>query len=137
MIVAAAALIPVYLQTSGAADPLVLTMKHTLLAAFYSLLLVAAVGAAPGTLIHWFFTSRVMRSFGKYSYGLYVYHGLLRQWTLKYLPLDESGAVGPFLLSAAWRLIVATLVCYAVSWLSWQLYEKQFLKLKRYFSYRQ
>jgi peptidoglycan/LPS O-acetylase OafA/YrhL len=136
LLVVVAALIPVYLQKSGEADTLVLTMKHTLLAGFYSLLLIAAVGAAPGTAIHRFFTSRVIRSFGKYSYGLYVYHGLLRPLILDYLPLSESAAVVPFLLSALWRLMIATAVCYAVSWVSWHVYEKQFLKLKRYFSYR-
>ena len=132
----AAGLIPFYLRKTGEADTLVLTVKHTLLAGFYSLLLLAVVGSARGTVTNRIFTSPMLRSFGKYSYGLYVYHGLLMGLLLGWFPLSETADIRSFVLTAAVRLIAAVSICFAVSWLSWHLYENPFLKLKRYFSYR-
>ena len=83
----------------------------------------------------WFCSLRGLRFFGKYSYGLYVLH-------MTFLPL-LSGALRPALLrvtgsrgvavigSAVLIVALASLAAY----LSYHLYEKRFLKLKRYFDY--
>jgi peptidoglycan/LPS O-acetylase OafA/YrhL len=84
-----------------------------------------------------FFDWSILRFFGKYSYGLYVYHYTLDS-ILTYRFRD-------ILLRYTHSKIVATLgaaaavgaISVLVAWLSYNLYEKHFLKLKRFFSYRQ
>jgi peptidoglycan/LPS O-acetylase OafA/YrhL len=82
------------------------------------------------------FWSRVLswntlRFFGKYSYGLYVFHYLLQPW------LDGMFWFMPSIpaLNILLHIAAATVVTLVVALLSWNLYEKQFLKLKRYFDY--
>jgi peptidoglycan/LPS O-acetylase OafA/YrhL len=81
------------------------------------------------------FESRTLRFFGKYSYGLYVLHfvalGFLirtfRGWIALVTASKFAAVVGAGLLSFA----VAIVAAYA----SYNLYEKQFLRLKKYFDY--
>jgi peptidoglycan/LPS O-acetylase OafA/YrhL len=128
-------LVPLYLFKTGTSDILVQTAKHTLLAAMYGCLLVAAVGATEGGLVARFFTNRFLRFFGKYSYGLYVYHGLLGGVFLSWFPITQSDYVVPFVASALARVAGATIISVTIAWVSWHLYENPFLRLKRYFSY--
>ena len=102
------------------------------------------VALASGALLAWSLqagafsrvcSSRVLRFFGKYSYGLYVLH-------MTFLPLltrlirpflfDLSGSKAFAVLGNA-ALVVA--ICSAAAWLSFHLYEKRFLRLKRFFDY--
>ena len=76
----------------------------------------------------------VLKFFGKYSYGLYVVHIVIRASVLTVFP-------APILLWGSqlpWQfafMAVAGGLSVAVALLSWHLYERQFLKLKRYFPY--
>jgi peptidoglycan/LPS O-acetylase OafA/YrhL len=128
---------PLYLSKTGTGDILVQTAKHTLLAAMYGCLLVAAVGATKGNLVDRLFTSRFLRFFGKYSYGLYVYHGLLAGVFTSWFPISQSEEVIPFVVTALAKVAGATIISVAIAWVSWHLYENPFLGLKRYFSYHQ
>jgi len=83
------------------------------------------------------FETRWLRGFGNYSYGLYVTHmvilgvllGIFRRW-VRHLTSQPSVIilVGGMLVFGA-----SVLLAYA----SYHLYEKPFLKLKRYFNYDQ
>lgn len=81
------------------------------------------------------FENGTLRFFGKYSYGLYVLHvvalGFLletfRGWIALVTPSKLAAVAGSGLLS----FLVAIVAAYA----SYNLYEKQFLHLKRYFDY--
>jgi peptidoglycan/LPS O-acetylase OafA/YrhL len=76
----------------------------------------------------------ILKFFGKYSYGLYVTHVIVRAAALAVIP-------APFLLwqsQLAWQLtfmIVAGAASVTVAVLSWHLYERHWLALKRYFPY--
>jgi peptidoglycan/LPS O-acetylase OafA/YrhL len=102
------------------------------------------VAIASGALLAWSLragvfsrmcSARVLRFFGKYSYGLYVLH-------MTFLPLltrlirpalfSLTGSKGVAVIGTA-LLVVA--ISSAAAWLSFQLYEKRFLRLKRYFEY--
>jgi peptidoglycan/LPS O-acetylase OafA/YrhL len=107
----------------------------------YSLIAIAFAGLIGSTLARpaWTrlaFENGFMRFFGKYSYGLYVFHysvdaactATLRKW------LDAN------LHSKGLAVVLGSLVVggisVAVAFLSYQLYEKHFLKLKDYFEPR-
>jgi peptidoglycan/LPS O-acetylase OafA/YrhL len=86
----------------------------------------------------------VLRSLGKYSYGIYVYHDLLNnqfdkwfgQHKLESLFRDRLHVHGAaYGCSVILFILLASAASFAVAWLSWQVYEKRFLKLKRYFAY--
>ncbi len=80
-------------------------------------------------------SSRLLRFFGKYSYGIYILH-------MTFLPL-LTRLIRPFLLDLSGSKLVAVggtaILVVAISsgaaWLSFHLYEKRFLRLKRYFDY--
>ena len=69
------------------------------------------------------FSSRPLRSFGKYSYAIYVFHVMLL----------------PFVVSLRARLgsplfiFFFEAVSFSLGWASWHLFEKYFLRLKRFF----
>jgi peptidoglycan/LPS O-acetylase OafA/YrhL len=73
---------------------------------------------------------RFLQSFGKYSYALYVIHPFL------------AGVVAHFgktqMTYGSWAAVILgeSLASYALAWLSWNLLEKWFLRLKSHFSYR-
>ncbi len=113
----------------------------TLLTPAFGSLLVLAVTAPPEGRLHRFFAARGLRFFGVYAYGLYLFHGPIQV-------VLADRVFGPAHRSP-WRsfpriwgtelfgqllfypLMLAVIV--PVAWLSYHLYEKRFLRLKRYF----
>jgi peptidoglycan/LPS O-acetylase OafA/YrhL len=87
---------------------------------------------------HWMsrvFSNRLLVTFGAYSYAIYVLHpGLQRvAGKLHLVPSAEAVARHPH-----WIVTFPLLMSMAAlggGYLSWHLYEKHFLKLKRFFAY--
>ena len=80
------------------------------------------------------FHSRFLRFFGTYSYGLYVYHGLLYAQFHVWFPTEVfQRALGSYFPAVLLHALLATLVSVAVSWVSYHGFEKPILKLKDYF----
>jgi peptidoglycan/LPS O-acetylase OafA/YrhL len=80
-----------------------------------------------------FFRSRPMVWLGKYSYGLYVYHHFFSYYFVKHgtefaLARLVGSHTGAVLLQAAAGMAVSM----AVAWLSYELVETHFLRLKRF-----
>ena len=76
--------------------------------------------------------NRWLRFFGRYSYGMYIYHRLvnttgLMRWLQTHLHSTARGGIV--------YVIVIFIAVTATAVASYELYEKQFLKLKRRFSY--
>jgi peptidoglycan/LPS O-acetylase OafA/YrhL len=65
--------------------------------------------------------SRVLTFFGRYSYGLYIYHYIIWYVLISYFPLTRKA------VSTSLLVMVVSL---PISILSYHLYEKMFLKLK-------
>ncbi len=111
--------------------------KLSVICFFSGSLLVLAVNSTPRSPIGWFFTTPFMRFFGKYSYGIYIFHELLA-------PLF-NGKLGVValrpLVGGSWHVamflhvLLAGLISVGVSLLSWHVLEKHMLKLKRYFEH--
>ena len=78
-----------------------------------------------------------MRWLGKYSYGIYVFHLILffyldkplRSFIAAHLTPDKGVEI---LLTGVLVFILSLIAAY----LSYNLYEKPFLRLKRFFDYR-
>ena len=79
---------------------------------------------------------RALRLFGRYSYALYLFHfpisAAIRDYVLK--PARMPLVLGSSLPSLGLFYLVSGGVCLAAAMLSWHLYEKRFLSLKRFFT---
>ncbi len=118
-------------------NPRVQTIGYSLLAAFFGAGLVLSVTAPSASLLGRALNNTTLRFFGKYSYGLYVLHGLLHPWIEKRLPFKTFSAnLHSFYLGLLAYAAIGTGISLAGALLSWHLYEKHFLKLKRFFEYR-
>jgi peptidoglycan/LPS O-acetylase OafA/YrhL len=112
------------------------SLSSTLYAFFFGGFIVFAVTSSTSSLIYGLFSMRSLTFLGQYSYGLYVFHYLLRPVFKEIIPIDAlitwsgSSFLGLLLFAA-----LAILLSIIPAWLSWHLFEKHFLKLKRYFSY--
>jgi peptidoglycan/LPS O-acetylase OafA/YrhL len=91
----------------------------------------------PGSRSTRLFSFRPLRFFGKYSYGLYIYHSILPMFLLPPLlwvlaPLAAHGHNMLVHLVTSFTELAAAIV---VSVLSYRYFESPFLRLKKYFEY--
>lgn len=85
--------------------------------------LVARASYGGFKLLRW----RVLRSFGKYSYAIYLFHFIIIE-----LLLRLRGRFSPRIF-AVFALAVGISLSYGLAWLSWKWLEYPCLKLKRFF----
>jgi len=116
-------------------SPVSFTVGYSLVAIFFSQILLLLLHAPNASMIGRVFTNGVLRFFGKHSYAIYLSHIPIRD-LVRHLFFNETQfhfLPGPAL---GWQVvfyIVVTLAIIPVALLSWHLIEKQFLKLKVYF----
>ena len=114
-------------------DPAVQVLGFLVLALFFAAMLALVVASPSVGVVAAPFRLPPLRWLGRYSYGLYVYnsifilaadglalHSKLVAWT--------GSAIGRLLYIA-----IAVVSTVGTSWLSWHLFEKHFLGLKRFF----
>jgi peptidoglycan/LPS O-acetylase OafA/YrhL len=121
----------------SALDRDVQTIGFSALALFYAALLLIVLTVRPAATLHGIFTHSALRFLGRYSYAIYVFHLLVafelaREVGYRDWARTVFGSQIPF-------NIVFSLSCTAVAvtaaWLSWHLFEKRILTLKRYVPY--
>ena len=110
---------------------------YTIIAIAWGGLVAAGATAARGTIAARVLGARWLRALGKYSYAMYVFHVPI--WA-HVRPLVFPGnrvptVVGSHILPSLALGLLCGLLTFAAAFASWHLYEKQFLKLKRYFAY--
>ena len=112
----------------------VLAVRVTLITLLLACLLVRAVLAPDYTIVSRFFRSRVMVWLGTYSYGLYVYHHFISY----YLVSNDIAAriaplVGSYWFVLAMQILLGVSASLALAYLSYELFEKRFLRFKTMF----
>ncbi|MFL5245543.1 MAG: acyltransferase family protein [Gemmataceae bacterium] len=111
-------------------------LSSSLYATFFGAILIFAVNCRAGSLGEGLYCNRVLRTLGKYSYGLYVLHYLLRPALHRLIPADTlAGWTGSPFLGLFLYASLAIACSIIAAWLSWHVLEKHFLKLKKYFTY--
>jgi peptidoglycan/LPS O-acetylase OafA/YrhL len=85
-----------------------------------------------GSALGRFFQQRWLRAFGKYSYGMYVWHFPII-YGIRHI-FDERGVVFPLPTPQAFLyLAMLFALSFAAAWLSFTCYEQWFLRLKTHF----
>jgi peptidoglycan/LPS O-acetylase OafA/YrhL len=112
------------------------TIGFSVWAAFYGAILTTAVlQPASTTWVASWLSARWLRTFGKYSYAMYVFHRPLcglAEWGIPTTRIrDAVGSVGAGIVFVAVILAASTVAARA----SWWLLESRFLKLKDRFQY--
>jgi peptidoglycan/LPS O-acetylase OafA/YrhL len=109
---------------------------YSLLAIVFALwVTVAACGDAGPTLnraqrvLHW----KPLRTLGKYSFGMYVFHAPLRSLVGEPLLEHLGWRAHPTLWQGLGYLVLMAAIDFTLAWLSFNLLEKRFLGLKRFF----
>jgi peptidoglycan/LPS O-acetylase OafA/YrhL len=115
-----------------ATDNVVRSAGYTVIAIFFGALLVLCV---MGKQLQWL-NQPLLRAFGKYSYAIYVMHRPLHPILFSLLGFSALTAVWRFpMLRLLPFLILAPAACLLLGKISWVLYERRFLALKRLYSY--
>src|SRR6185503_9997713 len=134
---AAIVLLSAYAALTTDELPALRQVRNTLFALFFGA--VTLLSLRPRTeLIPRVFRSGVLRFFGKYSYGLYVCHGLLT-WYFAESALEArlDTLLGNHWLTIGVKAAIGVSLSTMAAVLSYELFEKRFLSLKRFFEARQ
>lgn len=117
--------------------PWLFTIGLSAVAVFFGGLLVLLLASNPHTFIIRALNNALLRSIGRYSYAMYLFHLPIQLyvsqfWFTRQPILDGRlpALVGQLLIHL--QLFIAT---YLLAMASWWLFEKHFLKLKRLFEY--
>jgi peptidoglycan/LPS O-acetylase OafA/YrhL len=113
---------------------LVLPVRAALILMLLACLLVWALIAPGRSATSRFFRSRSMVFLGTYSYGLYVYHHFISYYLIaNRTDLELAGWLGSHSAAVALQATLGASASLALAYLSYELFEKRFLRLKRLF----
>ena len=114
------------------AFPYLALAGYTTFAMMFGLLVNEAV-TNKTKLVNFLFNIPLLKFFGKISYGFYIFHWpvyiLLSPYLFPWVSKFVNGSSLQFIVS-----VLATLAAVGISWLSYQYFEKYFLKLKDKFA---
>jgi peptidoglycan/LPS O-acetylase OafA/YrhL len=114
--------------------PVLHQIRGTLYALFFGALTLLAVQPAERSRTARVFQNPVLRMFGKYSYGIYVYHGLISHHMVELRTEHRLGALlGSHSAGIVAQAVIGVGLSLLISVLSYELFEKRFLALKKFF----
>ena len=118
--------VPALLMVHVTASPL-------LIGSFMGIMLTSG----PEGMLNRLFSVHALRAIGKYSYAMYVFHLIYLPIQVRYLPFSLfAGLLHSALLGLPAYYASAVGVAFCLALCSYHLYEKHFLKLKKYFPER-
>jgi peptidoglycan/LPS O-acetylase OafA/YrhL len=113
---------------------LVLPVRAALILVLLACLLLWALIAPRRSVTTRFFCSRVMVFLGTYSYGLYVYHHFVSYYlSSNRTEFELAQWIGSHGAAVALQATMGASASLAVAYLSYEFFEKRFLRLKRLF----
>jgi peptidoglycan/LPS O-acetylase OafA/YrhL len=113
---------------------LLLPVRASLILMLLACLLVRALVAPKPSATSRIFRSRPMIFLGTYSYGLYVYHHFISYYlSSNRTELELAHWLGSHGAAVALQAVLGVSASLAVAYLSYELFEKRFLRLKRLF----
>jgi peptidoglycan/LPS O-acetylase OafA/YrhL len=119
-------------------SPPMIVIGGTFLGCLFGYLVLWATKSGGGSL-HSMLRLRLLRSIGKYSYAMYVFHipifALLRRLFFPASRLAMVTAPLPFTILLAVEVSTTIAVTYAAALVSWNVFERHFLRLKSRFEY--
>jgi len=122
------------LLSQDAGLTIVLPIRAALILVLLACLLVWTLIAPERSVTSRFFCSRVMMFLGTYSYGLYVYHHFISYYlTTNRTDLELASWLGSHTAAVAMQATLGMSASLAVAYLSYEFFEKPFLRLKRLF----
>jgi peptidoglycan/LPS O-acetylase OafA/YrhL len=114
--------------TADQSDPLNWMVSYPAISVATAALLVLCCA---GGMVAIVFSARILRWFGRYSYGLYVWHPITGMLLFhSAVSIVPRGAGAGLVTIIALGVFALDLV---IAWASYQFWEKRFLRLKRYF----
>lgn len=122
------------LAATGTTDWWTIALIHTTLSIFFVSLLIFILDASATGIVGRIITHRFLCVFGKYSYGLYVLHYMLRPALIDWFPVSSlADALQSRLLGLLAFAAIATSISLAAAVASYHVYEQRFLAFKRFF----
>jgi peptidoglycan/LPS O-acetylase OafA/YrhL len=119
---------------SGQELELVLPVRAALILVLLACLLIWTLVAPVRSATSRFFRSRLMVFLGTYSYGLYVYHHFISYYlSSNHTELELARWIGSHGAAVALQATLGASASLAIAYLSYEFFEKRFLKLKRLF----
>jgi peptidoglycan/LPS O-acetylase OafA/YrhL len=100
---------------------------------FFSLLLVVAINK--NKITDALFNHKVLYFIGKISYGIYVYHELLKPFFIVYVYKNLQKVMPDGIILLFTFTIISTAISIFIAWVSWIALESPILKLKKHFNY--
>jgi len=115
-------------------DQVWFTPAETISVCFFGAFLVVMSGAREGSIARKVCENPILVAFGKYSYAIYVIHNLLLPSFQRMLQPERLAAEwsSPLLAQSVFHIACGS-CSFVLAFASWHLYEKHFLKLKKYF----
>ncbi|MCX6627925.1 MAG: acyltransferase [Candidatus Solibacter sp.] len=115
--------------------PAMNTIGFTSLAILFAYLILWA--SAGGAGLHAALRFGPLRSIGKYSYAMYIFHVPVVALLRRVFHLAGTHNRLAFGMLLAGEIAAAAALSYAGGWVSWRLFENPFLQLKSHFEYRE
>ncbi|MBV8576449.1 MAG: hypothetical protein JOZ58_15640 [Acetobacteraceae bacterium] len=114
---------------------LVLPLRAALILILLACLLIWSLIAPQRSATSRFFCSRAMVFLGTYSYGLYVYHHFISYYLVtSRTDLELARWLGSHSAAVALQATLGASISLGLAYLSYELFEKRFLRLKRLFN---
>jgi peptidoglycan/LPS O-acetylase OafA/YrhL len=110
-------------------------MTHEISWFFYVGIIIYVLNLETTSFFYKVITNKFFLIFGKLSYGIYMFHGILMPYFERHIDIELMAInTGSALLAILLYYIITIGIVFIIAWFSYVLFESQVLKLKKYFN---